>query len=103
MSSDLNMRFELLKNNETSQYDCAFLFSVPLKITSSIDEPRIDFALCSPITKRIESATLLFPHPFGPTIAVMPGSNLTSTLSANDLKPYMSSFSKFISFILYFF
>ena len=35
----------------------------------------------------LESATFDFPHPLGPTIAVIPFSNFISTLSANDLNP----------------
>ena len=48
-------------------------------------EPRKSFGLCSPKTQRIASATLLFPHPFGPTIAVIPGLKSTFSLSAKDL------------------
>jgi hypothetical protein len=47
-------------------------------------------ALCSPSTQTIASATLLLPHPFGPTIAVTPWSNDYSALSENDLKPAIS-------------
>src|SRR4051812_20310662 len=32
-----------------------------------------------------------FPHPFGPTTPVIPGSNSTLVLSAKDLKPTISS------------
>ena len=40
---------------------------VPLKMTSCILVPRSVFADCSPSTQRTASATLLFPHPLGPT------------------------------------
>jgi hypothetical protein len=61
---------------------------VPLKMTSSILPPRRDLALCSPSTQAMASDILLFPHPFGPTIAATPiPSKTTSVLSANDLKP----------------
>src|SRR2546427_2378166 len=49
--------------------------------------PRSDFALCSPRAQRTDSEMLLLPHPFGPTIAVMPAVTLTVIFSANDLKP----------------
>ena len=58
-------------------------------------EPRNDFADCSPKTQRIASATFDLPQPFGPTIHVTPSPNLISALSANDLKPNNSTFSKF--------
>jgi len=49
----------------------------------------------------LESKTLLspfrhFPHPFGPTMAVTPGSKRNSVFSANDLNPYTSSFLNII-------
>src|SRR5699024_3255143 len=59
-------------------------------ITSSIFEPRKDLADCSPRTQRTASMILLFPLPFGPTIAVTPGTNSKSILSAKDLKPILS-------------
>ena len=36
---------------------------LPLKIRSSDFVPRSDLELCSPITHRMASETLLFPHP----------------------------------------
>src|SRR3954464_4907829 len=45
---------------------------------------------CSPITQRILSTILLFPHPLGPTIPVMFSSKLTRVLSAKLLKPLIS-------------
>ena len=59
----------------------------PLKITSSIESPRSWCALCSPITQRIASETLVLPHPFGPTTPVIPSPKPTSVRSTNDLNP----------------
>lgn len=59
--------------NDTSASPSCLRPSVPLKITSAISPPRSALADCSPSTQRIASAMLDFPHPFGPTIAVMPG------------------------------
>ena len=59
----------------------------PWKITSSIFAPRRSRARCSPNTQRTASETLDLPHPFGPTIAVTPGSNARYVVSANDLNP----------------
>src|SRR5258706_7889027 len=61
--------------------------ALPAKITSSISEPRTDVGRVSPITQRSASNRLDFPHPFGPTIAVSPGSMRSSVGSMNDLKP----------------
>ncbi len=69
----------------------AFLSCAPEKMISSIFAPRRDFADCSPSTHLIASVILLFPEPFGPTIAVTPSSNSTVVLSANDLKPVAST------------
>lgn len=60
-------------------------------MTSPIRPPRRLFADCSPKTQRIASVILLFPLPFGPTTAVMPGTKSIATLSANDLNPFISS------------
>ena len=65
---------------------------VPEKITSSIFAPRKFRILCSPNAQRIASDKLLLPLPFGPTIALIPGLNSSSVLSANDLKPKTSNF-----------
>lgn len=42
------------------------------KMTSCMLLPRKDLALCSPSVHLIASATLDFPHPLGPIIAVTP-------------------------------
>ena len=86
----LNHLFVLSKTKDTSQYESFFLFSVPAKITSCILLPRKALLDCSPNTQRIASLTLLFPQPFGPTIAVIPPSKLILVKSANDLKPTIS-------------
>ena len=65
--------------------------SLPLKITSSILSPRRLFALCSPSTHVMASATLLLPHPLGPTMAVTPSSKASSERSENDLNPAICS------------
>ncbi len=63
----------------------------PLKITSSIESPRNCFALCSPITQRMASETLVLPQPFGPMTPVMPSPKDSEVLSTNDLNPWSSS------------
>ena len=65
---------------------------VPLKITPSILSVRRIFALCSPTTQLIASAMLLLPQPFGPTIAVVPSSKISSVRSQKDLNPTRSNF-----------
>ena len=64
------------------------LFDVPLKITSSIPEPRILLAEVSPITHLKDSTILDFPQPFGPTMPVKPCSIRKFVFSANDLNPF---------------
>src|SRR3954468_23772656 len=78
----------------TSAVAVGFLASLPLKMTSSIFSPRRLLALCSPITQVMASATLLFPQPFGPTMAVTPLSNASSDRSENDLNPLISRRSR---------
>ena len=51
--------------------ETGFLLTEPLKITSAMDSPRKCLALDSPITQRTASMMLDFPHPLGPTTAVM--------------------------------
>src|SRR5712692_2008409 len=76
-----------LSRSRTSADAVGLRASLPLKITSSIRSPRRLFALCSPITHVMASATLLLPHPLGPTIAVTLLSKASSDRSENDLKP----------------
>ncbi len=77
---------------ETSAIPEGLRVSVPLKITSTILEPRNALADCSPRTQRMESEMLLFPHPFGPTTAEMPDSKASTVGSTKDLKPWNSIF-----------
>jgi len=60
-------------------------------MTSSILPPRSKRGDCSPRTQRTASEMLDLPQPFGPTMAVTPASNGSSTAPANDLKPDSSS------------
>ncbi len=76
-----------VKRRRTSADAVGLRASLPLKITSSIRSPRRLLALCSPITHVMASATLLLPHPLGPTIAVTPLSKASSERSENDLNP----------------
>src|SRR5450830_734681 len=63
----------------------------PEKITSSIDEARMDLYEDSPITQRSASTRLDLPQPFGPTTPVRPGSIMKSVGSTNDLNPIRRS------------
>jgi hypothetical protein len=63
--------------------------SEPEKISSLIAPARSIPALCSPSAKRTASVILLFPDPFGPTMAVTPPSIGIRTGRANVLKPLM--------------
>src|SRR6266487_2210675 len=82
--------------SETSANPTGLRVSAPLKMTSAISSPLSDFADCSPSAHRTASRTLDFPHPFGPTTAVMPSWKFRIVLSANDLKPSSSSDCKCI-------
>src|SRR5450759_5996472 len=64
---------------------------VPEKITSSIEEARMDLYEDSPITQRSASTRLDLPQPFGPTTPVRPGSIMKSVGSTNDLNPIRRS------------
>ena len=46
---------------------------------------------CSPSAKRNASATLLFPEPLGPTIAVAACEKSSTVFRAKDLNPTISS------------
>src|SRR5216684_2847219 len=66
---------------------------VPLKMQSAMRSARSDLWLCSPSTQEMASTTLDFPHPFGPTMQVVPVPlNVTTVRSQNDLKPTISTF-----------
>src|SRR6187401_2091453 len=82
--------------NDTSAMPKGLRPSVPLKMTSAISPPRNALADCSPSTQRIASETLDLPHPLGPTMAATPGWKLREVLSANDLKPNIVRFLRYI-------
>src|SRR3989338_6163814 len=88
------VRVSLESVRETSAKFSGASSALPLKMTSSMLEPRKDLALCSPSTQRMASETLDLPQPLGPTMAVTPASNSISVLPAKDLKPDSSSFLK---------
>src|SRR6266478_4287056 len=68
-------------------------FVVPLKMQSAMRSARSDLWLCSPSTQEIASTTFDFPHPFGPTMHVVPVPlNVTTVRSQNDLNPVISTF-----------
>src|SRR5258707_6514411 len=69
---------------------------LPEKITSSIDDARMDLYEDSPITQRSASTRLDLPQPFGPTTPVSPGSIWKSVGSTNDLNPSRRSLLSFI-------
>ncbi len=81
------MPSELSKTSETSATLTGRRPVEPWKITSSILPPRSSRGDCSPNTQRTASEMLDLPQPLGPTIAVTPDSNGSSTVPANDLKP----------------
>ena len=84
------------KSRETSAMPRGLCASVPLKITSSICRPLSSLALCSPMAQRIASTMLLFPHPFGPTMALKPSGKGMSSFSGKDLKPTRDTFLIFM-------
>ena len=77
----------LSRISETSAIPARARTAPPEKIISAVDLPRSVRSLCSPRTQRTASATLLFPEPLGPTIAVIPSEKWNSVLVANDLYP----------------
>ena len=89
-ASSAKMRWLLSRIIVTRAMPTGLRPALPEKMTSSIFAPRSVFALCSPSTQRIASTTLLLPLPFGPTMAVTPGEKEKYTLSAKDLKPWIS-------------
>ncbi len=67
---------------------------LPAKITSSMEDPRRLFTLCSPSTQEIASEMLLFPQPLGPTMPVTPPLKDSSCLSQKLLNPTISTDSR---------
>src|ERR1044072_8126515 len=82
---------------ETSAIPKGLRPSVPLKMTSAISPPRRALADGSPSTQRIASDTLDLPHPLGPTMAATPGWKFSDILSANDLKPNIVRFLRYMT------
>ena len=61
---------------------------MPLKMQSDMRSARSILWLCSPNTQEIASTTLDFPHPFGPTMHVIPVPlKVIGVFSQKDLKP----------------
>ncbi len=91
LSSSLNAagaeRLELSTEIDTSALLRAGRVFEPEKITSSIEDARMDLYEDSPITQRSASTRFDLPQPFGPTTPVKPGSIRKSVGSTNDLKP----------------
>src|ERR1700757_275902 len=85
--------------SDTSAIPVGCRSRVPAKITSSIRDPRNDFADCSPRTHEMASAMLDLPQPFGPMIAATPSpGNFSSVRSQNDLNPNTWSFFSLSTF-----
>src|SRR6516162_1792735 len=68
--------------------------AVPAKMTSSIFPERRVRGPWAPRTHATASTMLDFPDPLGPTTTVIPGSNSSVVVSANDLKPLRVSVFK---------
>jgi hypothetical protein len=62
----------------------------------------MDFMDCSPKTKRIASATLDFPEPFGPTMAVIDALKSSTVFRAKDLNPVISTRFSLITIYVYY-
>ena len=77
----------LSKRRSTSQKSSWGRPAEPAKSTSSGFSARNSPGLIEPVAQRIESDTLDFPEPFGPTTTETPGSSRISTGSTNDLNP----------------
>ena len=77
----------IIEVTETSAYPMGRRPAAPPKIISSILAPRMDLLEISPSTQRMASAILDLPLPLGPTITVVPSSNVSFVLSGKDLKP----------------
>src|SRR5580658_8206200 len=70
--------------------------AVPLKMQSDMRSARSCLWLCSPSTQEIASTTLDLPHPFGPTMQVIPlPLKVIGVFSQKDLKPNNSTLRSF--------
>src|SRR5436190_8944058 len=86
--NSIGSRFaELSIVSDTSARPSAGRSAVPAKMTSSILPPRSVRGPWAPSTHATASTRFDLPDPFGPTTTVTPGSNSSTVLSANDLKP----------------
>src|SRR6185312_6277536 len=72
----------------------------PEKMTSSMEEARIDLYEDSPMTQRTASTRLDLPQPLGPTTPVKPGSIRKSVGSTKDLNPIRRSRVSFMQWPL---
>lgn len=87
-------RSALSRTSDTSAKLRAPLVAAPLKITSSMPDPRIAVGRFSPITQRSASSKLDLPQPFGPTTPVSPSWITRSVGSTKLLKPLSLSLLK---------
>ena len=69
----------------------------PAKITSRIWCPRTAEGLCSPSAQSTASVMFDLPEPFGPTITLTPGENVSRVRSGKDLKPFRLMAFRYIS------
>src|SRR3989344_867513 len=82
---------ELSKTMATAAREARGAWCEPPQMRSSALLPLMLFIDCSPSAKRKASATLLFPEPFGPTIAVIAFEYSKTVFLGNDLNPAISS------------
>ena len=92
LPSILNVFFELSNVTSTNASLAGFTNFEPENNKLVVFSALIDFADKRPRAKHKASDMLLFPQPFGPTTTVIPLSNITSVLLANDLKPCITIF-----------
>ena len=70
--------------------------AVPLNMQSDMRSARNCLWLCSPSTQEMASTTFDLPHPFGPTMHVIPlPLNVIGVFSKNDLNPNNSTLRSF--------
>jgi hypothetical protein len=81
--------------SEISAIPIGFFKRVPLNITFSILSLRNVLDFCSPNTHLIPSTIFVLPHPFGPTIPVMPLVKFIKVLLAKDLNPNISNLDRY--------
>ncbi len=91
---------ELSNSTETSAKPSGLRESLPAKITSSNLPPRKLLLDVSPSDQRNASTKFDLPEPFGPTMAVMPGENVSVVGSANVLNPNILTCLSFMCAVL---